>query len=89
MSSTVPSARVIKPVTHLPFINADKIAHARWPGEELEHSYDAAAIAAAARTECLVNASRLLMRLCSRTRQGSRCCGLRTMPGIAPSCTSS
>lgn len=45
--------RVIEPVAHLRFINADQIAHDRWPGEELEHAYDAAAIAAAARTECL------------------------------------
>jgi predicted ABC-type ATPase len=45
--------RVIEPVTHLLFINADQIAHTRWPGEELEHSYDAAAVAAAARNECL------------------------------------
>lgn len=43
--------RVIEPVTHLLFINADVIAHDRWPGEELEHAYEAAAIAAAA--ECL------------------------------------
>lgn len=45
--------RVIEPVTHLVFINADRIAHDRWPGEELTHSYDAAAIAAAEREECL------------------------------------
>ncbi len=30
----------------LPFINADEIAHARWPGAEVEHSYEAARIAA-------------------------------------------
>jgi predicted ABC-type ATPase len=45
--------RVIEPVTHLVFINADQIAHDRWPGEELTHSYDAAAIAAAEREKCL------------------------------------
>ena len=45
--------RVIDPATHLLFINADLIAHDRWPGEELEHAYEAAAIATAARAECL------------------------------------
>ena len=41
--------RVIEPATHLEFINADRIAAARWPGEELEHAYDAARLAASER----------------------------------------
>lgn len=39
-------ARVLGPITHLPFVNADEIAAARWPGREVEHAYEAAAIAA-------------------------------------------
>lgn len=39
-------ARVLGPTTHLPFINADEIAAARWPRHEVEHAYDAAALAA-------------------------------------------
>lgn len=37
----------------LPFVNADRIASQRWPGEELEHSYDAASIAAATRSRLI------------------------------------
>ena len=33
--------RVIRPATHLDFVNADVIAADRWPGEELEHAYEA------------------------------------------------
>ncbi|MBM7516023.1 AAA family ATPase [Nocardioides nitrophenolicus] len=36
----------LQPVTHLPFVNADVIAAERWPGEELEHAYDASRAAA-------------------------------------------
>jgi predicted ABC-type ATPase len=39
-------ARVLQPVTHLPFVNADEIAAERWPGEELEHAYQASRAAA-------------------------------------------
>ncbi len=39
-------ARVLGPITHLPFINADEIAAVRWPGNEVEHAYEAAALAA-------------------------------------------
>lgn len=39
-------ARVLGPITHLPFINADEIAASRWPGQEVERSYEAAALAA-------------------------------------------
>lgn len=34
----------------LPFVNADRIAHERFRGSEIEHAYEAAGIAAAART---------------------------------------
>lgn len=37
---------VLGPTTHLPFVNADLIARDRWPGDELAHAYDAAALAA-------------------------------------------
>ncbi|WP_186629378.1 AAA family ATPase [Rhodococcus sp. BP22] len=42
--------RVLLPATHLPFVNADEIAHARWPGDEAAHAYDASRAAAAERT---------------------------------------
>lgn len=45
--------RVIQPVTHLPFVNADLIAAERWPGFELEHAYEASQAAAAARSELI------------------------------------
>lgn len=35
------------------FVNADEIAHQRWPGREAAHAYDAARIAARARTALL------------------------------------
>jgi predicted ABC-type ATPase len=38
-------AKVIGPTTRLDFVNADEIAHVRWPGEEVERSYDAAVLA--------------------------------------------
>ncbi|MFL6062892.1 MAG: AAA family ATPase [Marmoricola sp.] len=39
-------ARVLEPVTHLPFVNADVIAAERWPGEEEVHAYEASRLAA-------------------------------------------
>lgn len=45
--------RVIQPRTHLPFVNADLIAHDRWPGEELGHAYEASRLAAAVRDRFL------------------------------------
>ena len=45
--------RVLGPVLHLPFINADAIARQHWPGDELLHAYLAAREAAAARTAAL------------------------------------
>ena len=44
---------VLQPITHLPFVNADEIAAQRWPGEEEQHAYEAAAAAAEAREEAL------------------------------------
>jgi predicted ABC-type ATPase len=46
-------ARVLQPVTHLPFVNADQIAAERWPGEELEHAYQASRAAADRRRQML------------------------------------
>jgi predicted ABC-type ATPase len=37
----------------LPFVNADRIARDRFPGQELEHAYEAARIAATARAALL------------------------------------
>ena len=44
---------VLGPATRLPFINADEIAAALWPGEEEAHAYDASRAAAAARSQAL------------------------------------
>lgn len=44
---------VIAPVTHLPFVNADAIAHAQWPSDELAHGHEASALAARTRTALL------------------------------------
>ena len=49
--------RVIQPVTHLPFVNADVIAAERWPESAVEHAYDASQAAAALREE-LISARR-------------------------------
>ena len=40
---------VLGPSTRLPFINADLIAHAHWPGDEERHGHEASALAEAAR----------------------------------------
>jgi len=37
--------RVLQPVTHLPLVNADRIASERWPGGELAHAYEASRLA--------------------------------------------
>ena len=37
---------VLAPLTHLPFVNADRIAAARWPADAERRSYEAASIAA-------------------------------------------
>ena len=46
-------ARVLQPVTHLPFVNADEIAAERWPGEEVKHAYHASRAAAEQRRRML------------------------------------
>lgn len=45
--------RVLQLATHLPFINADHIAAARWPGDEEAHAYDASQAAATERAALL------------------------------------
>lgn len=45
---------VLKPATHLPFINADEIAAGRWPGDEEARAYEASAAAAEARDEAVL-----------------------------------
>lgn len=47
------ASRVLQPVTHLPFVNADEIAAERWPGTELEHAYQASRAAADLRRRML------------------------------------
>jgi len=37
---------VLEPATHLEFVNADRIAAERWPGDELANAYEASAAAA-------------------------------------------
>jgi predicted ABC-type ATPase len=44
---------VLGPVTHLPFVNADEIAAARWPGAEEQHAYDASNAAAELRAQAI------------------------------------
>ena len=44
---------VLGPATGLPFINADEIAAALWPGAEEAHAYDASRAATAARSQAL------------------------------------
>lgn len=46
-------ARIVQPVTHLPFVNADVIAAERWPDAESEHAYDASRAAADEREHLL------------------------------------
>ncbi|ALE93762.1 ATPase [Arthrobacter alpinus] len=45
--------RILQPVTHLPFVNADVIAAERWPNSQVEHAYDASLAAAAERAKLL------------------------------------
>lgn len=46
-------ARILGPVTHLPFVNADVIAAERWPRAEAEHAYEASRAAAGERAQLL------------------------------------
>lgn len=50
-------ARVLAPVTHLPFVNADEIATENWPGDEQAHAYDASRLAAEQRVALLAQAA--------------------------------
>jgi len=45
--------RVLAPVTHLRFVNADLIAAEVWPGDPVAHAYDAAQRAAAERVKLI------------------------------------
>jgi predicted ABC-type ATPase len=45
--------RVLSPITHLPFINADVLARRRWPGDEEAHGHEAAALAEGLRSQAL------------------------------------
>lgn len=45
--------RILQPVTHLPFVNADVIAAERWPDAQAAHAYDASRAAAAERARLL------------------------------------
>lgn len=47
--------QVLGPATSLPFINADHIAAQRWPGEVLQHGYDASQEAALLREQCVAS----------------------------------
>lgn len=49
--------RVLQPVTHLPFVNADVIAAQRWPDSPSEHAYEAAEAAAQERSRLLAAGS--------------------------------
>lgn len=46
-------ARIIAPVTRLPFVNADVIAAERWPDAQMEHALDASRAAAEERTRLI------------------------------------
>ena len=46
---------VLGPATGLPFINADQLAAAQWPGDEEAHAYDAARAAAAVRAQAIAD----------------------------------
>lgn len=49
--------RLLQPVTHLPFVNADDIAAERWPQAQAERAYDASRAAAGERAELLAAGS--------------------------------
>lgn len=44
---------VLQPQTQLPFVNADEIAAARWPGDEVTHAYEASRLAAQIRFDAV------------------------------------
>src|SRR5436190_19961974 len=45
--------RVLVPVTHLPFVNADLLAAEHWPGEEASHAEDGQRLASEERARLL------------------------------------
>jgi predicted ABC-type ATPase len=45
--------RLLSPITHLPFINADIIARHHWPNDTEGHAYEAARLAAQAREKAI------------------------------------
>lgn len=45
--------RVLQPVTHLRFVNADLVAAQRWPETQVQHAYEASRAAAEERTRLL------------------------------------
>jgi predicted ABC-type ATPase len=45
--------RLLLPITHLPFINADILARQHWPGDEEAHGHDAAAMAEEMRRQAI------------------------------------
>jgi len=47
--------RILQPVTHLPFVNADAIAAERWPDAQTEHAYAASRTAAEEREQLIAN----------------------------------
>lgn len=47
--------RVLRPATGLPFVNADEIAAATWPGDEEAHAYDASRAAAHVRDKAIAD----------------------------------
>lgn len=44
-------SKVLAPITHFPFINADELANELWPTEPASHAYEASAMAASQRVE--------------------------------------
>lgn len=48
--------RLLQPRTHLPFVNADRIAAEHWPGDELQHAYEASRLAAQERDGMIADA---------------------------------
>lgn len=53
-------ARILQPVTHLPFVNADVIAAERWPHAQIEHAYEASRAAADERARLMATGASFL-----------------------------
>ena len=47
------ASRVLQPVTHLPFVNADDIAAREWPEASAAHAYEASRLAAGERARLI------------------------------------